>query len=291
MLAERLSSSSEILEKMGGRCAVEYKYDGERVQIHRNVGDTGTTLYSRRLENISNHYPDIVRLSSEGSHTIVARATDKAGNVQTSSTVTVNIDLTIPSVSITSPTNNQILDTRSFIVSGTSSNGASGVNKVEVQIDGGSWVTATTTDQWAHWTYDVVSLSDGLHTITANAIDNVGNSLTTSVTITVAVPTWPPEPYVPPVNLTEVRGNVETILSTLGEEPDNDHDGVVDIADAFDQLRNAGLLWTPSFTFDPDAASNTLMALQSVYGANLENFPSLEGRVWLLYMLEYLPSS
>ena len=105
------------------------------------------------------------------------------------------------------------------------------------------------------------------------------------------VPTWPPEPYVPPVNLTEVRGNVETILSTLGEEPDNDHDGVVDIADAFGQLRNAGLLWTPSFTFDPDAASNTLMALQSVYGENLESFPSVEGRVWLLYMLEYLPSS
>ncbi|MBM5806057.1 MAG: ATP-dependent DNA ligase [Candidatus Verstraetearchaeota archaeon] len=66
MLAERLSSSSEILEKMGGRCALEYKYDGERVQIHRNTGDAGTTLYSRRLENISHHYPDIVRLSSEG---------------------------------------------------------------------------------------------------------------------------------------------------------------------------------------------------------------------------------
>jgi len=299
MLAERLSSSSEILEKMGGRCAVEYKYDGERVQIHRNVGDTGTTLYSRRLENISNHYPDIVRLSSEGSHTIVARATDKAGNVQTSSTVTVNIDLTIPSVSITSPTNNQILDTRSFIVSGTSSNGASGVNKVEVQIDGGSWVTATTTDQWAHWTYDVVSLPDGPHTITANATDNVGNSLTTSVTITVAVPTWPPEPYVPPVNLTEVRGNADAILSLgeavpAGDDPtlmelDYNHDGMVNIADAFDQLVDAGLLRQPSWTFDPDAASQFLAALESVYGENLENFQPVEGRVWLLYMLGYLP--
>ena len=105
------------------------------------------------------------------------------------------------------------------------------------------------------------------------------------------VSTWPPEPYRPPVNLTEVRGNAETILSTLGEEPDNDHDGVVDIADAFDQLVDAGLLRTPSFTFDPDVASNMLTALESVYGANLVNFPSLEGRVWLLYMLTYLPSS
>ena len=113
------------------------------------------------------------------------------------------------------------------------------------------------------------------------------------------VPTWPPEPYVPPVNLIEVRGNADTILSLgeavpAGDDPtlmelDYNHDGMVNIADAFDQLRNAGLLWTPQFTFDPDAASNTLMALQSVYGANLESFPSVEGRVWLLYMLGYLP--
>jgi len=113
------------------------------------------------------------------------------------------------------------------------------------------------------------------------------------------VPTWPPEPYIEPVNITEVRGNADTILSLgeavpAGDDPtlmelDYNHDGFVDIADAFDQLRNAGLLRTPSFTFDPDAASNTLMALQSVYGANLESFPSVEGRVWLLYMLGYLP--
>ena len=66
MLAERLPSSSEILEKMGGKCAVEYKYDGERVQIHRSSSDKTPHLYSRRLENIDNHYPDIAKLISEG---------------------------------------------------------------------------------------------------------------------------------------------------------------------------------------------------------------------------------
>jgi len=35
MLAERLSSPEEILEKLGGKCIAEYKYDGERVQIHK----------------------------------------------------------------------------------------------------------------------------------------------------------------------------------------------------------------------------------------------------------------
>lgn len=64
MLAERLSSAGEILEKMGGKCAVEYKYDGERVQIHR--GQQGTIeLFSRRLESITSHFPDIVKLAAE----------------------------------------------------------------------------------------------------------------------------------------------------------------------------------------------------------------------------------
>ncbi len=60
MLAQRLSSPEEILEKMGGRCAVEYKLDGERVQAHKNNGEVN--LFSRRLENITEQYPDIAEL-------------------------------------------------------------------------------------------------------------------------------------------------------------------------------------------------------------------------------------
>ena len=60
MLAERLSSPEEILEKLGGRCIAEYKYDGERIQAHKK-GDE-VLLFSRRLENISDQYPDAVEL-------------------------------------------------------------------------------------------------------------------------------------------------------------------------------------------------------------------------------------
>jgi DNA ligase-1 len=56
MLAERLSSSEEILEKLGGRCRAEYKYDGERIQAHKKKNDV--ILFSRRLENITDQYPD-----------------------------------------------------------------------------------------------------------------------------------------------------------------------------------------------------------------------------------------
>ena len=58
MLAERLSDPREILEKLGGKCYAEYKYDGERAQIHKQ-GDR-VLIFSRRLENITHHYPDVV---------------------------------------------------------------------------------------------------------------------------------------------------------------------------------------------------------------------------------------
>jgi DNA ligase-1 len=60
MLAERLGSLEEILEKLGGRCRAEFKYDGERVQVHKQKNEV--LLFSRRLENITSQYPDVVRL-------------------------------------------------------------------------------------------------------------------------------------------------------------------------------------------------------------------------------------
>ena len=63
MLAERLASPQDILDKLGGKCAAEYKYDGERVQAHKK--DDKVILFSRRLENISSQYPDAVDLIKE----------------------------------------------------------------------------------------------------------------------------------------------------------------------------------------------------------------------------------
>jgi DNA ligase-1 len=61
MMAERLSTPEEILEKLSGKCIAEYKYDGERIQIHKKSDEI--TLFSRRLENISDQYPDAIELA------------------------------------------------------------------------------------------------------------------------------------------------------------------------------------------------------------------------------------
>jgi DNA ligase-1 len=64
MLAERLSDPDEILEKMNGRAAAEYKYDGLRIQAH--LTDRKVTLFSRRLENITDQFPDLHTLLKQG---------------------------------------------------------------------------------------------------------------------------------------------------------------------------------------------------------------------------------
>ena len=57
MLADRVKSEEEAIEKMEKEFAIEYKLDGERVQIHIENGRI--ELFSRSLEKISSYYPDI----------------------------------------------------------------------------------------------------------------------------------------------------------------------------------------------------------------------------------------
>jgi DNA ligase-1 len=63
MLAQ-VSQGIESAVKEMGSVAVEWKFDGARVQIHKD-GDN-ITIYSRRLEDVTNSLPDIVTMVREG---------------------------------------------------------------------------------------------------------------------------------------------------------------------------------------------------------------------------------
>ena len=58
MLADRVKSEKEAIKKMPELFSAEYKLDGERVQIHKKANKI--ILFSRKLENITQYYPDIV---------------------------------------------------------------------------------------------------------------------------------------------------------------------------------------------------------------------------------------
>jgi DNA ligase-1 len=61
MLAEIAADVGEALAAHGGTSAVEYKYDGARIQLHRD-GDR-VAIWSRRLSDVTPSLPDIVAIA------------------------------------------------------------------------------------------------------------------------------------------------------------------------------------------------------------------------------------
>ena len=58
MLAQNAANVREALAEMGGKAAFEIKYDGARVQVHKD--GRNVLIYSRRLENVTKSIPDVV---------------------------------------------------------------------------------------------------------------------------------------------------------------------------------------------------------------------------------------
>jgi DNA ligase 1 len=81
MLAERTRTAEEALERMGGKAAVEYKLDGERVQVHKDHDKI--ELFSRRLEKITNHYPDVAKAIMSIKSEVILEGEVVAVNIET----------------------------------------------------------------------------------------------------------------------------------------------------------------------------------------------------------------
>ena len=58
MLADRVKSEEDAINKFQDEFAAEYKLDGERAQIHKKGNEI--VIFSRSLEQITQYYPDIV---------------------------------------------------------------------------------------------------------------------------------------------------------------------------------------------------------------------------------------
>ena len=58
MLAQKVKTIAEAMEAVGKPCAVEYKYDGFRMLIHKK--GNMVILFTRRLENVTKQFPEVV---------------------------------------------------------------------------------------------------------------------------------------------------------------------------------------------------------------------------------------
>lgn len=109
---------------------------------------------------------------SDGSHTVVVKASDYDGNAATQKSVSFKIDTVPPELSVTSPVNKLVTNKTTVTVAGTTINGSA----VTVYDDG-------------TFSKDI-TLKDGSNTITVVAKDGAGR--TTTVTRTVTLDTKAP---------------------------------------------------------------------------------------------------
>jgi len=58
MLAQKVNTIKDGFKEVGQPCAIEYKYDGFRLLIHKN--SEGIKLFTRSLENVTKQFPEIV---------------------------------------------------------------------------------------------------------------------------------------------------------------------------------------------------------------------------------------
>ena len=63
MLAKKVETIEEGFEEVGEPAAIDYKYDGMRAQIH--VEDGEVTVFTRRLEDVTEQFPDAVEAVEE----------------------------------------------------------------------------------------------------------------------------------------------------------------------------------------------------------------------------------
>ena len=120
-------------------------------------------------------------VSSQGTHTVVVNATDGAGN-SSSFTQTFQIDTVAPTVTITAPSDQSVINNNQPTLSATASDASSGLASVQFEYssDGVNWLSVGD-PQTGSGPFSVsfaVPLADGTYQVRAIATDNAGNRTT-----------------------------------------------------------------------------------------------------------------
>jgi hypothetical protein len=125
---------------------------------------------------------------TNGSHSLMTKAYDSAGNVKTSSAVVVSVsnasvaDTTAPTISITAPSGGSQVNGTISVSASASDN--VGVTKVEFYVD----LVNKGTDQTSPYSFswNTATVTNGAHTLLSKAYDGAGN-VRTSTIVNVAV--------------------------------------------------------------------------------------------------------
>ena len=125
---------------------------------------------------------------TDGSYLLVAEARDNLDNAQNSTQITINVDNTPPTISITSPTDGSYINSQTVTISWSYTE--SNFQQVEVDCNNDGIIettitTSTTTSSTCDYSSTGLNTGDGVYTVAVIIYDLAGNVNTDSVTFTV----------------------------------------------------------------------------------------------------------
>jgi hypothetical protein len=245
-----------------GVVGVQFKVDGT------NVGAEDTTspyAISWNTTTVAN-----------GSHAVTAVARDAAGNSTTSTTVsvTVNNDTTVPSVSLTAPSNGASVSGTVQLTASASDN----VGVVGVQFKQGTTnidAEDTTAPYSASW--DTTAVANGSYSLAAVARDAAGNTTTSSV-VTVTVSNA--DTTLPTVSITAPNHNARVRNTVTVSANASDNVGVVGVQFKLDGVNIGPEVTTApySISWDTTTVSNGSHVLTAVARDAAGNIRTSSGR-------------
>ncbi|AIF84445.1 hypothetical protein NTE_02393 [Candidatus Nitrososphaera evergladensis SR1] len=126
-------------------------------------------------DNWSNWSYDGIKFDTPGEKTILAKATDNVGNKKWK-VVTFTVSFTKDKIT-TNPSEGAVVSSP-LHVTGTATDFARGVQKVEVRTDVSGYGQAVpdTPGDWSSWSYNVTFTTSGSHQVIVRVTDNAGNT-------------------------------------------------------------------------------------------------------------------
>jgi hypothetical protein len=105
---------------------------------------------------------------AQGEHNVTLRALNYAGNWNTTS-VNFTVDSVAPAIDIVAPADGMHTTDRNITVEWSVTESGSGLDSVEISINGGDWISVAESD------YAMKNLTDGSYTFAVRATDIAGN--------------------------------------------------------------------------------------------------------------------
>jgi ribosomal protein S11 len=125
----------------------------------------------------------------DGTKTVYYQASNALGMASPTYSDSIILDTTLPTATITSPSEGEKMQSSTVTVTWAGSDGGSGLEKFEVKLDSGNWIS-----KGMSTTHTFAGLSDGSHSVLVKATDNAGNSKEYTRLFSVVTPSPSPSP-------------------------------------------------------------------------------------------------